>query len=210
MIENMKVLIQLSNQLISEAMKHLLNTNGYEVIIHDSQIPPNGFTPTIVLLDIATIGDDASTLYPDAKILLLDTGIEKGELIMALLSCKINGILSTQTEPHLLKKAFKMVGEGQFWVDDDTIKTFLHDSGIISKSGKISGITQREKEIINLLMEGRANKEIAAKLSVTEHTIKAHLGHIFHKFDTTSRSKLVSFVMKNGSKGINLRQGNPE
>jgi DNA-binding NarL/FixJ family response regulator len=189
----MNILINVSNQLISEAMKQLLTRNGYEHVIIVSK-NMNGFEPAIVLVDSTTLGDNIFKLYPDAKVLLMDTGLGKEKLIAMLLSYKIHGILSTDMELSLLKKALQVVSEGQVWIDNRTVKSFLHDSDLRSDNGRMNGVTKREKEITDLVVQGYSNKEIGDKLCISEHTVKAHLNRIFRKFNTTSRSKLITVV----------------
>lgn len=192
----MNVLIHASNQLISEGVKQLLNKSGFDQVVIMSR-GMNGFHPDIVIVDSKTIGDDLFKLYPDAKVVLMDTGLEKDKLIATLLAHKIHGILSTQMEAHLLKKAIEVVNEGQIWIDNDTVKQFLHNSGLLANNGRMNGITDREKEITELVAQGYTNKEIGAKLFISEHTVKAHLNRIFRKFNTTSRSKLITLVKGN-------------
>ncbi|HVN23916.1 MAG TPA: response regulator transcription factor [Syntrophorhabdales bacterium] len=191
----MHILIHIGNTLISEAIRQLLTKNGYDDVMVHGQDSNNGFVPEVVLTDISTISEKLIAGYPNAKILLMDTGVEKERIITTLLSYKIHGILSTDTEFPLLKKALQVVSQGQVWIDNSTVKTFLHDSGIVSKAGKINGITSREKEIIEYVCQGYTNKEIANKLALSEHTVKAHLNRIFKKFNATSRSKLITLVM---------------
>jgi len=191
----MQILIHIGNTLISEAIKQLLTKNGYDDVLVHGQNNKNGFVPDVVLTDISTINGKLIAGYPEAKILLMDTGVDKEKIITTLLSYKIHGILSTDTEFHLLKKALLVVSQGQIWIDNSTVKTFLHESGIVSKSGKINGITTREKEIIEYVCQGDTNKEIASRLMLSEHTVKAHLNRIFKKFNATSRSKLITLVM---------------
>ncbi len=193
----MRILINIGNTLICEAVKQLLTKNGYGDVMVQEQGNGNGFVPDVVLTDISTISDKLLARYPDAKILLMDTGVDKEKIITTLLSYKIHGILSCDTELHLLKKALMIVSQGQIWIDNTTVKTFLHESGIVSKGGKINGITAREKEIIEYVCQGFTNKEIACKLTLSEHTVKAHLNRIFKKFNATSRSKLITLVMNN-------------
>ena len=193
----MRILIHIGNTLICEAVKQLLTKNGYTEVTVYEQGKTNGFAPEVVLADISTINENLISSYPASKILLMDTGVEKEKIITTLLSYKIHGILSTDTELHLLKKALLIVSQGQIWIDNSTVKTFLHESGIMSKTGKISGITAREKEIIEFVCQGFTNKEIANRLSLSEHTVKAHLNRIFKKFNATSRSKLITLVMNN-------------
>ena len=191
----MQILIHIGNTLISEAIKQLLTKNGYDDVMVHGQSNNNGFVPEVVLTDISTISGKLVAGYPEAKILLMDTGVDKEKIITTLLSYKIHGILSTDTEFHLLKKALLVVSQGQIWIDNSTVKTFLHESGIVSKAGKINGITSREKEIIEYVCQGYTNKEIASRLTLSEHTVKAHLNRIFKKFNATSRSKLITLVM---------------
>lgn len=189
----MKILLHVSNQLISEGIKQLLNKNGFDQVMIMSR-SMNGFKPEIVIVDSKTIAENIFTLYPEAKVLLMDTGLSQDNLMVLLLSYKIHGILSTQMEAHLLKKAMEVVSEGQIWIDNNTVKSCLHNAGMLPTAGQMNGITGREKEIANLVVQGCSNKEIAAKLFISEHTVKAHLNRIFRKFNTTSRSKLISII----------------
>jgi LuxR family transcriptional regulator, positive regulator of biofilm formation len=197
----MNILIHVSNALVSEAIRQLLNRNGYEQVVIEGQGKTNGFAPDLILIDITTIGNDVLKTYPDAKILLMDTGLDEDTLIATLLSYKIHGILSTQTEVHLLKKAFQVVSEGQIWIDNSMVKSCLHNSGALSRNEKMNGVTGREREITDLVVQGCSNKEIAEKLFISEHTVKAHLNRIYRKFNTTSRSKLITIIANNGGKG---------
>src|ERR1700722_19226421 len=66
--------------------------------------------------------------------------------------------------------------------------------------GKPEGLrllTKREKEVVRLLADGLQNREIARKLSLSEHTIKNHLFHIFDKLGVSSRVELVLHAASN-------------
>lgn len=197
----MNILIHVSNALISEGIKHLLNKDGFEQVVIQGQGKSQGFVPDLILVDITAIDNSIPKTFPDAKILLMDTGIAEEKLIATLLSYKIHGILSTQTEVHLLKKAFQVVSEGQIWIDNSMVKSCLHNSGALSRNEKMNGVTGREREITDLVVQGCSNKEIAEKLFISEHTVKAHLNRIYRKFNTTSRSKLITIIANNGGKG---------
>jgi DNA-binding NarL/FixJ family response regulator len=105
-------------------------------------------------------------------------------------------VLSPATEVHLLKKALRVVSEGQIWIDNESVKAVLCDSGAISQKGKISHITGRQEELIACISEGLSNKEIAQRFGLSEHTVKAHLNRIYRKLGVTSRSKLMARAMK--------------
>ena len=133
----MKILIHLGNHLIAEAISQLLIRNGYESVVANSNPKSNAFSPDTVMVDIQTLDQQFLARYPDAKVFLIDTGLEKERIIAALLSYKIHGVLSPHTELELFKKALTVVSQGQIWVDNSTVVAFLHDSGTLSKTGRI-------------------------------------------------------------------------
>jgi len=194
----MTIAIHLGSQLLSEAIQQLLARSGYDTVVVSGRPPTKGLTPDVLLVDSTTLRQDLLARYPDAKVLLIDTGMEPEQLCATLLAYRIHGVLSPDTELHLFKRALTAISEGQLWIDNGTVKTLLHDAGNLSPKGKISHITSREQEIIECIFQGLSNKEIAKTLSLSEHTVKAHLSTIFKKFNVTSRSKLVSLAMSSG------------
>jgi LuxR family transcriptional regulator, positive regulator of biofilm formation len=191
----MNIVVHLSNHLISEALHQLLVGSGYANVVTDANTLTNGATPHVFLVDVTTLNHDFLTRYPDAKVLLIDTGMEPEEIIAILLAYKIQGVLSPRTELHLFKKALKVVSDGQVWIDDGKVKSSLDDAGVISDMGKISGITGREKQIIGHVCQGLTNKEIAQVLALSEATVRTHLVNIFRKLSITKRSKLMTLAL---------------
>ena len=178
---------------MSEAVYQLLVKNGYDHVV--TSATTNGVTPDVLLVDITTLTQDLLAQYPEAKVLLIDTGIESDTLCTTLLSYRIHGILSPDTELNLFKKALKVVSEGQIWIENSSVKAVLHDRGIVSQRGAIGTISGREQEIIDCVCQGLSNKEIAVRLALSSHTVKAHLNRIFRKLNITNRSKLVTRTM---------------
>jgi DNA-binding NarL/FixJ family response regulator len=191
----MNILIDLGSHLMSEAIYQLLVKNGYDHVVVGGKPPADGLVPDLLLVDVTTVRDALLSRYPDAKVLLVDTGIEPEKLCVTLLSHRIHGVLSPNTELHLFKKALTAVSEGQIWIDNGSVKALLHDSGSISQKGKIGHISGREQEIIECIRQGLSNNEIARRLTLSPHTVKAHLNRIFRKFNITSRSKLMALAM---------------
>lgn len=192
----MNMVIHLGNQLISEAIYQLLVRSGYDHVVVSGRSHANGFIAHVLLVDVTTVRQTLIAQYPDAKVLLIDTGIGPEKLFTTLLSHPVHGILSPHTELHLFKKALTAVTEGQMWIDNKAVKALLDETGAISRAGKISRISDREKEIIKLVRQGLSNKEIARRLSLSPHTVKVHLNTIFRKFNITRRSKLITLAMQ--------------
>ena len=189
MDKSMHIGIHLCNHLMAEAMYQLLVHNGYEHVAMSEG--SNGSIPQVLLVDSTTLTHDLLARYPDSKVLLVDTGMEPDKLCATLLSYRIHGMLSPHTELHALKKALTEITEGQIWIDDESVKASLQDTGTLSRLGKGNGITRREREIIACICQGLSNKEIARKLTLSTCTVKAHLNHIFAKVKVTSRSQLM-------------------
>lgn len=186
----MHIAIHLSNHLMAEALHQLLVRSGYDHVIMDNN---NGVAPDVLLVDIATLNHGLLAKHPQAKVLLIDTGIEQGKLRATLLAYRIHGILSPDTELSLFKKALTVVAEGQVWIDNGSVKAVLHDRDSVSQAG---AITTREREIIDCACQGLRNNEIAQKLALSPHTVKAHLNRIFRKLNIKSRSKLITQAMQ--------------
>lgn len=192
----MNILINLSNHLISCAVKESLEksdkkSDKYNIEINNSP----DFNPDILLLDINSLNDSLVSKYPHSRIILIDTGFKKEELITEIIRYKVSGVISTENTFSLFEKALRIVNKGQLWLNDDIIKTLLYKNDITQK-GKLKSVTPREKEVLKLVCEGLSNKEIALRLSLSEQTVKSHLNSLFKKFDVKSRAHLMSIALK--------------
>lgn len=197
----MNLLIKVSNYLISEALCDLLKKGeeGYHIVVTTDRDSNANLKPDIILADIHNINPKLFSQYPGSKIILIDTGLQQEEIISIVLSYKICGVLAPDTDIHLFKKSLKVVSEGEIWMDNSTIKAFLHNTELITKTGKIKGITEKENEVIKCISKGYRNKEIASKLCISEHTVKAHLNRIFRKFNVSRRAQLMTLTKDNNA-----------
>jgi DNA-binding NarL/FixJ family response regulator len=194
----MDILFGLSSQLISDALCNLLNKEeGYNILEANDKSTHCNIRPDVVLVDSNNINQELFSQYPESKVILIDTGMKQEDIIAIMLSYKIHGVFSANTNIRLLKKALEVICDGQVWIDNSILKIFLHNARFISKKGGVDGVTEREKEIIGHVCRGYTNKEIASKLSLSEQTVKAHLNRIFRKFNVSSRSQLVAIAMGN-------------
>ena len=193
----MKVYINMSSRLLSQALEKVLHTNGNEFQTWNEYKKKSSedSVPDIVIVDVYTINKKIFIQNPESKVVLIDLGLKRDELLTTLISYKLHGVISTTTDVELFKKALKVVYEGQIWLSHETMKTFLHNSETVHKKGKIDGLTNREKQIISCVCQGYNNKKIASNLSVSEQTIKAHLNRIFRKFNISNRSQLVALSL---------------
>jgi DNA-binding CsgD family transcriptional regulator len=77
-----------------------------------------------------------------------------------------------------------------------TAGTRLLDSEALTLPKEEWGISPREEEVLELIVHGKTNKEIASALFISEHTVKNHLSRIFNKMNVTDRSQIIALVYK--------------
>ncbi len=195
----MNILICLKSRVIGEALYDLLKKEMGEdrIFVASGEIDDVGCQPDIILMDSHNLSQKLLARKSDTKVLLIDTGLEQEDVINLLLSYNLDGVLSTQADGSLLKKALHLVHEGQIWIDNNNLKALLSRAGTISKNGRVKSVSKREQQILDLIKRGYKNKEIAAQLFLSEQTIKAHVSRIFRKFNVSTRSQLISLLMKN-------------
>ncbi|NLB53288.1 MAG: response regulator transcription factor [Syntrophomonadaceae bacterium] len=68
---------------------------------------------------------------------------------------------------------------------------------IIDTVQSFEPLTQRELEVLQLVLDGKSNKAIAADLAISENTVKTHVKNILSKYNVSSRSELISTLLKN-------------
>lgn len=192
------ILVNLSNRVLANALADLLSSapDGYlpDVALDIAHV--NGFDPELVLVDAATLKPNIFIRWPEAKVILFDTGLLENEVISILLSHKLDGIIATDTDTPLFLKALSVIHEGQVWIDNTKLKALLNYAESAARAKNIDKISRKEQEVIILVSQGLKNREIAEKLRISEQTVKAHISHIFRKVKVTNRSQLVPLAMK--------------
>jgi len=189
----MYIFVDLSNRTMAEGTSQLLFGVGYGNVATTGNPPASGSTPDALIVDIAALDQERLATHPGAKVLLIDTGIEKEKLFATLLSHRIYGALAPTVELHLFKKALKAVREQQTWIDNGSVKALFHEAASILET---SAVANREKDVIHGVHQGMSNNEIAEHFAMSPHTVKAHLNRPFHKLNIERRSQLPSLTMQ--------------
>lgn len=126
------------------------------------------------------------------------------EFYQYCLKVGVRGLLSKQDGADVLYKAIHKVRDGEFWFDrsimGDTIRHMINEKQIREDNPavqKVSEMTDREKQVIELICKGMKNKGIAEKLFITETTVRHHLTSVFNKLEVGTRLELVIYAFKN-------------
>jgi len=126
-------------------------------------------------------------------VLILTDDIES---VRALLnsSTRAWGVLSTDATEEELAAAVHAVGEGLWVGAPSLVESLIRWSGRRESSGEeslVEPLTAREMEVIQLMAQGLANKQIALSLGISEHTVKFHLSSLYAKLGVSSRTEAV-------------------
>ena len=157
------------------------------ILLHRSLVDPDTFV-------------EIRRLNPLCRIFLLsDTPNEEEGL--TFLKLGIVGYANTYISAERLAEAARIVSSGAVWLGQKVMRRLILDSYARAKekeasnSGKIlKTLTNREREIANLVSQGQSNLEIAANLDIAERTVKAHLSSIYEKTKTGSRLNLALLI----------------
>ena len=191
------ILINLSSLLLCQAIQELLNreSDAYRTVAAVDIYSVIQFRPDKILVDAHTLALNPLGRWPEAKLILIDTGLQKEDVIAILFSHKIYGVISTDTDLQFFLKALEAISNGQIWIDNGKLKALIHSQSQHAKSPVQNTLSKKERDIVMLVAGGRKNKEIAEKLSISEQTVKAHLSRIFKKVNVTCRSQLVPLAL---------------
>ncbi|HSF19159.1 MAG TPA: response regulator transcription factor [Vicinamibacteria bacterium] len=137
--------------------------------------------------------------FPEAEILIL-TVHESESVIREVLNAGARGyLLKSDASRHLLNAVESLSKHEPFFtpkVSEIVLAGFL-SGGAPGKSRGPKQLTPREREVVQLLAEGKANKEVAALLNISVKTVETHRTNIMQKLDLHSVSELVRYAIRN-------------
>lgn len=163
--------------------------------------------PDVVLLDISLPGMNGveaiagiKELSPEASVLML-TMHEGEEYLQQALEAGAQGYVVKKAADIELLQAVRAVAQKDVFVHPSMAQTLiksLYTRETQEKSKKQINLTEREKEVLNLVALGHTNKEVSAKLNVSVKTVETHKARIMEKTGCERRSELVRYAIKEG------------
>jgi DNA-binding NarL/FixJ family response regulator len=161
--------------------------------------------PDIVLMDVRMDGMDGIEAcreirneLPDTKVLMLTSFAEEETVVAAVLAGAAGYVLKNVARARLLE-ALRSVARGESLLDSKVTRSVLEK--LVAgdgKKGERDVLTEREREVLVLIADGATNKEIAAKLVVSENTARNHVSHILGKLGFSRRSEAAAYAVRKG------------
>jgi len=163
------------------------------------------FTPDVVLLDLA----DTSLLrllplFADqpvapAVVVLLDS-MRRAD-VLRLLRAGVRAVIARESHPQEIAAALQAAYDGLAVFSLEILDVLLPTSTELTGADDLppgEPLTDRESAVLALMAEGAGNKEIAARLHISEHTVKFHVSSILNKLGAATRTEAVSRGYKEG------------
>jgi len=129
------------------------------------------------------------------KVLVVTAGVDV-DVAADLIRSGISGVFLKHDSAALLAQAIRDVMAGKVWLDQEQLQTALRTEVGASQDNRTRPFTEREQQVISCVFEGLANKEIAARIGVSESSVKATLQQLFSKTGVRTRSQLVRIVLE--------------
>ena len=160
--------------------------------------------PDILLLDLRMPDKDGLSVLEEVNFdslptrVIVLTAAEDDRDVVRAMRMGARGVVLKQSATELLVKSIHRVHAGEIWLDNhmtaEVMKAFAKSSeaGVRREKPLLS---DREKEIVQLVAQGFRNKEIGEKLFISEQTVKNHLHNIFDKLGVSDRLELALYAI---------------
>lgn len=177
-------------QLVGEA------ENGADAIKLCGEVLPDVVLMDMVMPDMD--GAAATTLirqaFPKMQILVL-TSFKEGELIKKALEAGAIGYLLKDVSAEDLARAIRSAYAGRATLSPEAAQSLVETTNLPPAPGL--DLTEREREVLSLMVDGLSNIQISIKLGVSASTIKSHVSNVLSKLGVASRTEAVSLALRN-------------
>jgi len=200
---NIRVLSIDDHPLVREGIATILGTQRDMVLVGQAANGREGIAqyrqhlPDITLMDVRLpdmSGIDAliaiRTQFVNARIIMLSTSQGDVEIRRAL-EAGARGFLLKTLPPKEMIAAIRDVHAGRMCVPSEV-------AAHLAETFADNALTPREAEILQLIAEGKRNRDVAEALSITEHTVKVHMRHVLEKLDASDRTEAIMIAIRRG------------
>ena len=216
-MNKLRIILVEDHALTRIGLKTALQESGQIEVIAETEYGEVGVKltsehqPDVVLMDLGLPnmnGIDATREIKnnniEQKVIILTSHKDENEVTGAL-GAGADAYCLKDINPSRLVTVIQSVFEGAAWLDPAIARivlnkfSFEEDNIIeIPEHKNVSPLTERELQVLQLLADGSNNMEIAEELSLSQHTIKTHIGNILHKLSVDDRTQAVVKALREG------------
>ena len=216
--DTIKIMLVEDHRLVRESFAQMLELEEEFVVVgqaanaNDALHLALSLKPDVILMDIklpGVNGIEATRMIkkelPETEIMMLSMYDEEEYVREAVKAGATGYVLKDISQEDLIRN-IKVVYSGGSYIQPSLARKVLQDlasggkakSHVLPRGSTIKELSDREIEVLQLVADGKSNKEVAQVLTISEKTVKAHLRSIFRKLEVGDRAQAVATAMRKG------------
>ncbi|GGU88042.1 DNA-binding response regulator [Streptomyces litmocidini] len=209
--EPIRVLLVDDHQVVRRGLRTFLEVQDDIEVVGEASDGAEGVArteelhPDVVLMDVKMPGTDGiealkrlRELANPARVLIVTSFTEQRTVVPAL-RAGARGYVYKDIDPDALAGAIRSVHAGHVLLQPEVADALLaQDDSPGGGTGRGSTLTEREREVLGLIADGRSNREIARALVLSEKTVKTHVSNILMKLDLADRTQAALWAVRHG------------
>lgn len=213
-MDKIRVLLAEDHTIVRKGLRSLLDAEPDTEVVGEAEDGRKAIQlveklcPDVVLMDIsmpALNGLEATRQitkrFPEVKVLILTVHSDE-EYIRQVLSAGASGYLVKQAAPSELASAIRAAYQGDFFpspsISRELIEDYTRQAEAMSENDSLLALTDREREVLQLIAEGHSNRQIAEILHISVKTVETHRAHLTDKLGIRSAAELTKYALRRG------------
>jgi len=213
-VNKIGVLLADDHTIVRKGLRSLLDSEAGIEIIGEAQDGREAIEkveqlhPDVVLMDIVmpTLNGLEATRqikkrFPEVKVLALTMHANE-DYISQILRAGASGFVVKQATPAELVSAIQVVHRGDFFlspsISSKIVEEYIRRAEAMGEEDSYDTLTDREREVLQLIAEGHPNREIAELLHISVGTVGTHRTHLMDKLDIHSTAELTQYAIRKG------------
>ncbi|MGH3311558.1 MAG: response regulator [Streptomyces sp.] len=212
MADPIRVLLVDDHQVVRRGLRTFLEIQDDIEVVGEAADGDEGvaraaeLTPDVILMDVKMPGTDGIEALrrlrgqDSAARVLVVTSFTEQRTVVPALRAGAAGYVYKDVDPEALAGAIRSVHAGHVLLQPEVADALLSDGtgdGRLS-AGRGPTLTDREREVLELIADGRSNREIARVLVLSEKTVKTHVSNILMKLDLADRTQAALWAVRHG------------
>ncbi|MFI8360967.1 response regulator [Streptomyces sp. NPDC085612] len=205
-----RVLLVDDHQVVRRGLRTFLEVQDDIEVVGEASDGEEGIAraeelrPDVVLMDVKMPGTDGiealrrlRALANPARVLIVTSFTEQRTAVPAL-RAGAAGYVYKDIDPDALAGAVRSVHAGHVLLQPEVAEALLAQEEQVPAAGRPGSLTDREREVLCLIADGRSNREIARALVLSEKTVKTHVSNILMKLDLSDRTQAALWAVRHG------------
>ncbi|MEU9337629.1 response regulator transcription factor [Streptomyces sp. NPDC048290] len=213
MADAIRVLLVDDHQVVRRGLRTFLEVQDDIEVVGEAADGAEGVAraeelrPDVVLMDVKMPGMDGvealrklRELDHPARVLIVTSFTEQRTVVPAL-RAGAAGYVFKDVDPEALAGAIRSVHAGHVLLQPEVADALICQEESTTGQGRGGSLTDREREVLALIADGRSNREIARALVLSEKTVKTHVSNILMKLDLADRTQAALWAVRHGVTG---------